>query len=257
MVKSLWIDKAMKKVDVILLCGGKGSRFQTITQDLVPKSLYKVNGKELIRYSIEPLDFNNVGRLIFAVDHHAEALKTWVNKQNFPCPVFFSYQTEPGVRGAVTAALAHVAADDFAVCNTDEIRIGMSFNHALAAHQGNDGLATMVTAPSSHLFYHRHITTDAQGHITDTVLNDPAYQHDTATVRNVNIGFIFFRKTVVDWLDDTRGTDGSSVIDPLVEHGHMYAVHDPNIHYFNVGTRDELTDAMAYLQLQNARQLTR
>ena len=47
-------------VDVILLCGGKGTRFREVTGDKVPKSLYKLDGEELIKFTINNLDFSLV-----------------------------------------------------------------------------------------------------------------------------------------------------------------------------------------------------
>lgn len=239
-------------VDVILLCGGKGTRFREVTGDKVPKSLYKLNGEELIQFSINNLDFSLVHSLIFAVDHHADSLKDWVVSQSFPCPVFFSYQTEPGVLGAVNAAARYIQEDNFIICNTDELRKGLSVRTVLDAHCRTPALSTMVTAYSDHLFYHRVITTDDTGLIESTELNNPEYQDAEDTIKPVNTGLIIFNKDCLQLFNEARGSDWSSIINPLVEKRLMNAVLNPDVRYFNIGTKHELEQARAFMHQEDS-----
>lgn len=237
-----------KVVDVILLCGGKGTRFREITNDKIPKSLYTLNGEELIRLTVNNLDFSLVNRLIFAVDHHADSVKAWVSSQNFPCPVYFSYQTEPGVLGAVEAAMQYVECNDFIICNTDELRHGLSLEELLDTHCQTDSHATMATTYSDHLFYHRVIRSGATNVVESTELKNQEYQNKEHLVGQINIGFIVFRKNHVALFDKTHGIDWSSLINPLVDRGLLRVSLNPGVQYFNIGTRRELEQAQAYIQ---------
>lgn len=55
--------------EVNLLCGGEGIRLRSLTGDVLPKPLVKIGGKELMRYSIEPLPIQAVSKLVFAVGY--------------------------------------------------------------------------------------------------------------------------------------------------------------------------------------------
>lgn len=235
-------------VDVILLCGGKGTRFREVTQDKVPKSLFKLNDFELIKFTTDNLDFSLVNSLIFAVDHHAESVMEWAKAQQFSCPVHFSTQTEPGVLGAVKAALSYVTTDSFIVCNTDEMRDGISMKELLKHHSTNPkSKATMLTTFSDHLSQHRVITTNSDNIVTASELKNPLYKDQETAVKQINVGFIVFKKDAVPLFDAVHGNDWSSLIHPLIDARLMGAALNPTIHYFNIGTAHELEQARSYL----------
>ena len=86
---------------VCLLCGGKGTRLLSLTNDLLPKSLVQIDGKELIKFSLEGLHSLSVSHVVFAVDYKSEMLRHWVLQQieqlvqhaelqTIPCAVLFS-----------------------------------------------------------------------------------------------------------------------------------------------------------------------
>ncbi|WP_157968537.1 nucleotidyltransferase family protein [Streptomyces geranii] len=238
-------------VDVVLLCGGKGTRFHEVTKDAIPKSLYKLDDLELIRFTLDVLDFSAINSLVFAIDHHADAIRDWVAEQKIPCPVHFSEQTEPGVLGAVKAALKLVTQESFIVCNTDETRDGMVMGDLLAQHASAPQKgATMTTTRSDRLYQHRVITTDEDGTILATELKGERFKTRETEVGQINVGFIVFRRDAVDLFDTEYGHDWSSMINPLVDKGLMRAAHNPDIRYFNVGTAQELAQALSYLATQ-------
>jgi NDP-sugar pyrophosphorylase family protein len=122
-------------LDIILLCGGQGSRFREVTNDRVPKSLYKVDDAELITYTLRALDPRTTGRLIFAVRHHAAQMQQWVNDQALPFDCVISTQGGEGVADAIRAAMRAVRAERVAVCNTDEILDSFTMNDLLQFHR--------------------------------------------------------------------------------------------------------------------------
>jgi NDP-sugar pyrophosphorylase family protein len=244
----------MKKIDVILLAGGRATRFQEVTRDKVAKPLYLLNQVELIKYTLCSLDFSLVNKLIFALDHHAEAVRGWVEEQQLPCEVEFSYQTSPGILGATQAAVSHVTTDNFMVCNTDEIRDGFEFCKLLKAHESNrDVLATMAATVAENLHYHRRINVDSKQKITETDLRNPYYRDHPSVMGQVFIGLVVYRRAAVDLFSDAYGKEWSAMITPLVEQKNMKALVVPNIGYFNVGTPIELEEANLYVSQANFR----
>ncbi len=244
----------MKKVDVILLAGGKATRFQEITRDEVAKPLYLLNQVELIKYTLCSFDFSLVNKLIFALDHHAGAVRAWVESQNLPCAVEFSYQLSPGILGAVREAVSYVSTDNFVVCNTDEIRDGFDFSAFLESHELNqDMMATMAATITENLHYHRHISLGHEDVVTDTDLRNLYYNEHRQTKGEVFIGLVAYRKEAIELFSDTHGNEWCTMITPLVERRVMKAFVTPGISYFNVGTPVELEEANLYVSQANIR----
>ncbi len=238
------------KTDIVLLCGGKGTRFRDVTRDALPKSLYAVDDKELLSYTTDSLDFTMIGTMVFAVGHQDDKLIAWVQSQEFPCRVAISYQKNPGIVGAVKAARNHLTSDRFIVCNTDEIRAHFDAKRFIETSLllvGPEN-GTMATAYSDNLYRHRLVKTKRNGLILKTQLKQAAYLDLPEKRGVVNTGFLLLPSAYIDALDDRYGHDWSSIIDPLVEQGRLYSVLNRSVHYFNVGTATELQESLLYLQ---------
>lgn len=237
-----------KKIDVILLCGGRGTRFREITRDEIPKPLYKLSGTELINFSIASFDFSLINKLIFAVDHHAPLVETWVNEQKFPVDVIVSQQKEPGIYGAVNSALRYVTTDDFLVSSTDEVREGFSLQTLLEVHgHSSQTLATMMLAPTAHLYRHRVISTNDKGIVVGNELLNEKYRLRPNLVKMVHAGYVIYRKEAIPHFDSLMHDTGwNALIDHLIDERLMRGVAYPNVTYFNVGTPVELDDALSY-----------
>jgi len=68
-----------KKIDVILLCGGKGERLRPYTANL-PKPLLKVNNKPFLYYIINKFLKINVNQIILASGYKSTKVSLFVNK---------------------------------------------------------------------------------------------------------------------------------------------------------------------------------
>lgn len=237
---------ALPKIDVILLSGGKGTRLHTVTKDLIPKSLLEINGRKLIQYTLDALSPQQVGRVIFAVDHKSEDIRAWVNAQRFKFEVIFSEQTTPGVTGAVDAALTYVDSETFAICNTDEVRDNFNLNELVSFHNERRAVATMPVAFSGNLSRHRVVITDEAGVILKSRLKPDNYKESPLHQEWINVGFILFDKKAIGYFESTTSQDWSGIIDPLIHEKKMLALKQPALKYFNVGTLSELGEAESY-----------
>ncbi len=234
-----------EEVDVVLLCGGKGKRFREATQDLLPKSLFQVSGKELIRYSLDSLGGKRLGRLIFAVDYQQDKVIDWVKEAELSHEVTFSGQEGPGVVGAIKGAVAQVRTSSFAVCNTDEIRDGFDFSAALDFHDEALTLSTMVATRANQLYRHRLLELGERSVIENSILKPAEYRERDEELGHVNTGFIIFNRQAIGYIDEGYGHDWSAITDPLINARQMSAFVAPELAYYNVGTIEELLEAEA------------
>lgn len=232
----------------VLPCGGKGTRLQTLTEDRVPKSLFSVGGKELIRYSTDALTPHVVHHVVFAIDHHAQKIRDWVETAKLPHVIEFSEQTEPGILGALSAGIQRVPEDELIACNTDEVRVNLDLDAVIDFHQRVDTLATMVATYADRLYRHRLLMVRPDGRVIYTRLKPDEYKDEPEAKGLVNTGLLVLDKRVTDYFNPARSTDWSGLIDPLCEAGQLSAYINPNIAYFNVGTPAEYQEAETFLK---------
>ncbi len=238
----------VKKVDVILLSGGRGSRLRSIIQGDMSKALFKVNGAELITYSLKSLDYSLVNNLIFAID--TGGVKEWGEARDFPVNVVFSKQDEPGIYNAIKKALSYVETESFLVCSTDEVRESLSLASLLEEHEASPKtMATMALAPVDQLARHRIVEADTNGIVTSTTLRDPSYKSRPATIRPVHAGYILYKKEAVQYFaHESNDLGWDPILNPLVEKRIMKGVFYPHVDYFNVGTPEEFEEARIYFE---------
>ncbi len=232
----------------ILPCGGKGTRFESITGDLLPKSLYPVGGRELIRYTTDVLKPEVIGKLVFAVDHKADDIRQWANGSDLPHEIDFSEQTERGVLGAIVAGVEKVHERAFVACNTDEIRMGLDIEELIAFHDSHGAMGTMVTTYANQLSRHRLVEPRSDGLIIGSRLKPQEYAESPDQTGLVNTGFLVLDTEAADLFDPGYSHDWGGIIDPLCEAGQLYTYISPQLRYFNVGTPEELHEAEEYLE---------
>ncbi len=234
------------KTDIILLCGGKGSRLATVTNDIIPKSLVSVNGKSLMSYTLDLLTPKLIGRLIFAVDHYSFDIKEWVSRQALENEVVFS-ESGPGILSAVQAALNYSNSPNIIICNTDEIRQGLQLESVLHFHVSQNNIATMPATLSTNLDRYRLLELGNNSVIIHTKLKSSKFAENADIKGLVNIGFIVIRKNSQKYFDDNFGKSWGAIIDPLVQKRLCKAL-PLDIVYFNVGTVGEFNEAEEYFK---------
>lgn len=233
---------------VCLLCGGRGARLLPLTNDLLPKSLIRADGKELIKFSLEGLDSLAVSHVVFAVDYQSEIIRQWVWRQNFVFPFSFSEQVNPGVLSAIQSAVKLMAGKTVIICNADEIRLRLQLQKALNFHETSHGIATMVVAKVARLNRHRVVEINSDSLVRSTTLKDASYKTHPEISGIVNAGVLIFEPDALTYCDPAYGTGWSGIIDPLVAAKQLRAYMDTDIVYFNVGTEAEYHEAVRYLE---------
>ena len=76
------IDSKMifnKYKTAVILCGGKGSRLGAISKK-IPKTLMKIQGKEILWYIIKILQLNNFNHFILPLGYKGNLIKKFVIK---------------------------------------------------------------------------------------------------------------------------------------------------------------------------------
>lgn len=236
-----------EKIDAILLAGGKGTRIEAVER-VLPKSLIKLKGRELLRYSFDILPPAIIKRVIVALDYKADIIEDWLERANLPFDITAFRQRSIGLKNAVVEAQEMSDADLALVCNTDEIRIGLNVEEMVKRHTLRGRLATMAITNATHLFRHGHIKVNP---FTESVLSldlKPANFKEEPLVQGlVNTGLMLVEKASRQLFTQSEDLGWMGIIDPLIGIGQLTAFMEENMPYFNVGTPDEYREAELFL----------
>ncbi len=237
-------DESKANYTGILLCGGKGTRLAQVRGE-IPKPLFKIADKELIRYSIEQMDPSVVEELVFATDYRAEEIESWANSARIPYDFRFSRQTSPGIPSAVQDALLQIQNDRIIICNTDEIRINFNMLGAVQFHEAHGSPATVVVTYGTNLHRHTLLEIDENRRVTNTIPNPnvPKDQHGL-----IDTSFFIMNRDAVTSFDFQETTSYSGITRPLALTGQLRAYIEQNMVYLNINTGEEVEEAKRALR---------
>ena len=109
----------MKKMQVLILCGGKGTRLRPLTKT-IPKPMLEFGGKPFLEYLIEYYKKNDIKDFILAVGYLKEQIVEYFgNGKKFGVNIKYSFEEKPlGTGGAVYNAKKYLKGN-FIVVNGD------------------------------------------------------------------------------------------------------------------------------------------
>lgn len=133
--------------DVVIVCGGKGTRFQSVVPNQ-PKSMAPIHGRPFLDLLLEMFFAVGFRRYILCVGYMADAIKKYYQKGPFAPFIIFSEEKEPlGTAGALKAAEDLFISDDVVVSNGDSY-CAVDLVSFLAFHRlKTDGVASIVLTP--------------------------------------------------------------------------------------------------------------
>jgi NDP-sugar pyrophosphorylase family protein len=133
----------LAKMDVLILCGGLGTRLREISPD-VPKALMPFAGRPFIDILIESLLPYGFKRFVLCVGHLQEKIRD--NFQARDYEIIFSEEKEPlGTGGALKNAASTISGTSFLVLNGDSM-CPVDFFQFHAFHIKKGGIISLVLA---------------------------------------------------------------------------------------------------------------
>jgi len=110
----------MKDLDVLILCGGIGSRLRSIVSDR-PKSMALINGRPFLDIIIKKLQQYNIKRIILCTGYGGEQIASHYNEKKDPL-IIISKEVQPlGTAGAIRNAFKYIKSENFFLLNGDSI----------------------------------------------------------------------------------------------------------------------------------------
>ena len=181
--------------DVMILCGGRGTRLQEHTQTL-PKPLVEIGGRPIVWHVIRIYAAQGYRRFLLMTGHKSEAVQAFVDAEEWPdgiaveC-VFTGEDTPTG--GRIHRAAHAVGTDTFAVTYADGVA-DVDLNAELTHHREHGALATMTVVRPELQFGVTEIGPD--GRVT-------GFREKPRSDHWINGGFFFLERGALEYLDDS------------------------------------------------------
>lgn len=138
----------METPDVIVLCGGSGTRVADLLPRGCPKLLAPIFGRPYIDILAEKLRLAGTSRVILALGYGSDKIKDYVRgRRDLGLEFEFSQETQDGTHNAAGRAIAHVISDRFILMNGDTIYPGDAIPGIIKYHD-ETSLGTVVVVNS-------------------------------------------------------------------------------------------------------------
>ena len=109
----------MNNIDVIILCGGKGTRLHSVVNDR-PKSMALINSKPFLFYLLKQISSYGFKRVTLCTGYKSDFISEKFSTNFLDMKIRYSKEKEPlGTGGAVKLALSKVNSDYIMVMNGD------------------------------------------------------------------------------------------------------------------------------------------
>lgn len=133
----------LKNKDVVILCGGLGTRLQSVLTDR-PKALAQINDTPFLEILLRSLINQGFRKFVLCVGHLQEQIINYRFKTTSKIHVLFSRENIPlGTGGALKNAQKFIASDPFFLLNGDSI-CQVDYEQLSSFHVSKKGLMTMV-----------------------------------------------------------------------------------------------------------------
>ena len=112
---------ALSECDVIILCGGLGTRLQPVLQDR-PKPMAEIHGRPFVALIVEHFLRYGARRFIFSTGHRGEMIEAWFERHRGGYDTTFIRDPAPlGTGGALARAMTVVRSNSVLVLNGDSL----------------------------------------------------------------------------------------------------------------------------------------
>ena len=151
-------------IDVLILCGGMGTRFREVSND-IPKALAPINDKPFLDLLIDDLVLQGFTRIIFATGHLSNQIEEHLEKRD-DIEYIVSHETKPlGTGGAIKFAEKHFRSNPVIVMNGDS-KIVSNFKNLLKIYFKQNCDALILLSKNTNGKDYGNVTMDKTGRIS-------------------------------------------------------------------------------------------
>lgn len=149
--------------DVVILCGGLGTRLRSVVSDR-PKPMALIQQRPFLGLVIDHLVSQHFTRIIFSTGYQGACIEDYVSTR-IDVDAVVSQEEQPlGTAGALRACLPLINTETVLVLNGDSL-CRIDFQDLLATHRQHSALATLAVVPTNGRSDGGGLTVDLGGRI--------------------------------------------------------------------------------------------
>lgn len=229
------------RTDVLILCGGLGTRLSAIVNDR-PKPMAEVNGKPFMDILIEFLSIFGFKKFILLSGHKSDVIERYYGSRKQGIEIIVSKETAPlGTAGAIKNAEHLVRSSDFLCLNGDSF-CDFDASGLLSFHKEKSALATVLLSEAGDSRDYGLADMDGEGRVTGFS------EKKGSGAGLVNAGAYVFRTEIMDFiLKDVKSSLEEDLFRDIMKRGMGFYGYKAQGELFDIGTPAKLHRAIRYL----------
>ena len=225
-----------KKYDVVLACGGLGTRLRVITNN-TPKPLFLVDGKSTLERCIEQLDYYQYNNLIITIGYKSNKFLDYINALNQQYKIDIDVYVEEKPLGECGALwfIKDNLCNNFVFINGDLI-FSIDFKRLSLFHLRLSSKLTLVTHTSDHP-EDSDLVSVPNGTLVENLFLKNSDKRTNKNAYLGNSGIFIINKDLLDILNAPIEEDSKSVFHFIVK-----KTFDLKINIFSYNTTEYIKD---------------
>ena len=216
----------MNKLDVIILCGGKGERLRPITEE-IPKPMVEIKGKPILSYILSYLESQGLKKVFAGTGYKHEIVHDYIDSLNTNLDIKTVFSGSADIIKRIKDAGKHISGD-FLVLYGDTIS-DVDTDKLVRFHMKAKCMATMTVWPMRSQFGLVDFNDDGK---VISFLEKPILD------KYMNIGYFYFNQKILEIMEPYDNWE--EFLNVMVEMGILAAFKHEGLH-ITVNTIEELS----------------
>lgn len=209
--------KLDKKLPVVIMAGGLGSRLKPLT-NVIPKPLIPIGEKTIIEYIIDRFEAVGCDEFYCSVNYKAEILKYYLEMVGKDI-TYFQEPQPLGTAGSLYL-LKDKLSDTFFVINCD-ILLDIDLSDLLCFHKNNNNVITIVSVVKNFQIPYGTLKTRENGTLV-------ALQEKPNEIYQINSGLYVLEPEIFDYIEDNKFLHITTLIETLLNRNKKVGVFPIN-----------------------------
>ena len=223
-----------QKVDVVILCGGVGSRIKNFSRG-IPKSLIKINQKNILIYLLNEIKKYNFNKIFLLTGYKSKLFNKYDKSVHNFIPVECIKENKPMGTGGALYNLKYKKINNFILLNGDTI-LPTNFNQLIDGMKNKIGAMTLVKNKN----YKKNST------LTNLSLKNGSVKIG-GKKKFMNGGIYFFNKKILKYINNKKHSLENDLLRELINKKKINGIIE-NQFFLDIGTPKNLVSAPKLLE---------
>jgi len=237
------VIKLLEEIDVIILCGGKGTRLQAVITES-PKPMASIGGRPFLEILIERVAMYGFRRFILCTGYKQEQIISHFRNcssvsGNDVEIVFSEEDTSLGTAGAVKNAQEHLRSSTFLVMNGDTF-CDLDFRDFVTMYESREAELSVALCSKPAAIDCGNVVLDASGRLVSF------YEKAGGTTGYVNAGVYLINRTLLNLIPEGKPFSIEYDFIPSVLHRPCFG-YVTKADFLDIGTPERYSQACALL----------